>query len=93
MLFFREKGLLAEAQGLKEGMEHILPWYPPVCVTLSDIDEGPKAYDHYEAVRQRTKVPLKLNDNIVREVGHLEFFRHFWNFCVTFYAILQLSHD
>ena len=53
---FEVKSLLSEAQGLEKGQEHPLPWYPPVCVTQSDIPEGPRSYDHIQSVKERTKV-------------------------------------
>ncbi|WAR01220.1 TTC17-like protein [Mya arenaria] len=54
--FFRVKLLLTEALGLKEGDEHPLPWYPPVCVTLLDIPEGnTKSYDHVHSVSQEQR--------------------------------------
>ena len=66
---FRVKPLLAEAQGLKRGQQHPLPWYPPVCVTLADIPEGPRAYDHIQSVRDRTKIPLRLYDISMKDVS------------------------
>ncbi|XP_052798048.1 tetratricopeptide repeat protein 17-like isoform X3 [Mya arenaria] len=72
---FEVKLLLTEALGLKEGDEHPLPWYPPVCVTLLDIPEGnTKSYDHVHSVsqEQRKTVPLKLVDSFHTELllGH-----------------------
>ncbi|KAJ8299215.1 hypothetical protein KUTeg_023275 [Tegillarca granosa] len=67
---FDVKPLLTEAQGLKPGGEHPLPWYPPVCVTLMDLPEGDrKTYDHIHSVsrEQRAKMPLKLNDPSMRQ--------------------------
>ena len=64
----RVKALLAEAQGLELGEEHPLPWYPPVCATLTDIPEGPRSYDHIESVKDRTKIPLRLFDTAMKKV-------------------------
>ena len=66
----RVKPLLAEAQDLVVGDEHPLPWYPPVCVTLSDIPEGPRSFDHIQAVKDRTQIPLKLYDTNMKQVCH-----------------------
>ena len=63
------KPLLAAAQGLKRGSQHPLPWYPPVCVTLADIPEGPRAYDHVQSMRDRTKIPLRLYDAAMKDVS------------------------
>jgi len=68
---FRVKALLTEAQKLKPGDEHPLPWYPPVCVPLEDIPEGStKSYDHIKSVsrEERTRMPLKMTDKSMRLV-------------------------
>ena len=68
--FFRVKALLGAAQGLSDGSQHPLPWYPPVCVALDDIPEGtPKSYDHIVGVAERNKVPLKLTDDTMKAVS------------------------
>ncbi len=60
--------MLCEAQGLKKGMQHPLPWYPPVCISLADIEESSQSYDHIQAVKDRNKVPLRLMDATMRLV-------------------------
>lgn len=60
-----------EFLGLKEGDEHPLPWYPPVCVTLLDIPEGSaKAHDDIYSIsyEQRKTIPLGLEDPYHKEV-------------------------
>ncbi|KAK2174533.1 hypothetical protein NP493_797g01042 [Ridgeia piscesae] len=64
---FEVRALLAEAQGRKKGDEHPLPWYPPVCVTLAGIPEGPRSYDHIPSMKERTKIPLRLIDHSMRQ--------------------------
>ena len=66
---FRVKVLLSDAQGLKKGFQHPLPWYPPVCVTLADIPEGDRSYDNIQSVKDRTKVPLRLFDLTMKDVS------------------------
>ena len=63
--------MLAEAQGLAKGDEHPLPWYPPICATLTDIPEGPRSYDHIQSVKERTQIPLKLYDTSMKPVNKL----------------------
>ena len=44
---YRVKMLLSEAQGLRNGVEHPLPWYPPVCLSLLDLPKaGHGSYGH-----------------------------------------------
>ncbi|ESO91575.1 hypothetical protein LOTGIDRAFT_163300 [Lottia gigantea] len=67
---FEVKALLTEAQNLKDGAEHPLPWYPPICVTLLTINEyDEKTYDNLKSVGHpgRTKVPLKMYDPSMRK--------------------------
>ncbi|KAK3594378.1 hypothetical protein CHS0354_032887 [Potamilus streckersoni] len=67
---YEVKALLTEAQGLKKGGEHPLPWYPPVCVTLLEIPEKTrKTYDHIKSVsyEERSRIPIKLFDPFSRQ--------------------------
>ena len=72
MCVCRVRALLAEAQGRKKGDEHPLPWYPPVCVTLAGIPEGPRSYDHIPSMKERTKIPLRLIDHSMRQVRQVD---------------------
>ena len=64
------KLLLSEAQDLKEGMQHSLPWYPPVC-NLVTIPEGlTKSYDHIQTIQDRAKLIPKIVDPAMRTVSY-----------------------
>ncbi|XP_067656213.1 tetratricopeptide repeat protein 17-like isoform X4 [Haliotis asinina] len=68
---FEVKALLTEAQNLKPGGEHPLPWYPPVCVPLLEIPEvDRRTYDHLKsmAYSEKSKIPLKYNDPSMRPI-------------------------
>ncbi|XP_046360680.2 tetratricopeptide repeat protein 17-like isoform X1 [Haliotis rufescens] len=68
---FEVKALLTEAQNLKPGGEHPLPWYPPVCVPLLEIpDVNRRTYDHLKsmAYSEKSKIPLKYNDPSMRPI-------------------------
>ncbi len=67
--YFRVKALLSEAQGLKKGSQHPLPWYPPTCITLAIIPEGRKSYDHVTAIKERDKVPSRFPDPTMKHVS------------------------
>ncbi|XP_076450500.1 tetratricopeptide repeat protein 17-like isoform X3 [Babylonia areolata] len=67
---FEVRALLTEVQGLTEGGEHLLPWYPPVCVPLMDLPEGSEnTYDNLKSVgyAERSRIPLKYNDPSMRQ--------------------------
>ena len=68
LFFVSVRPLLNEAQGLSVGEEHPLPWYPPVCMTLTDIPESSRSFDHVQAVKDRTQIPLKLYDTNMKQV-------------------------
>ncbi|CAD5117844.1 DgyrCDS6590 [Dimorphilus gyrociliatus] len=63
---FDVRTILSAGLGLTDGVGHDLPWYPPVCVNLDNIPEGTQSYDHLEAIKKRTEVPLKLYDSYMR---------------------------
>ncbi|BFZ05335.1 hypothetical protein BsWGS_08373 [Bradybaena similaris] len=68
---FEVRELLTEAQGLEPGGEHLLPWYPPVCVPLMELSEGnPAVYDHLKSVSypERSRIPLKYNDPSMKKI-------------------------
>ena len=66
---FRVKILLTEAQGLTEGMQHSLPWYPPVCNMVTIPDGTEKTYDHLDIVQDRTKHVQKIPDPAMKPVS------------------------
>ncbi|XP_053384178.1 tetratricopeptide repeat protein 17-like isoform X3 [Mercenaria mercenaria] len=68
---YEVKPLLNEFLGLKEGDEHPLPWFPPVCVTLLDIPEdNPRSHDDIYSVslEMRKTIPLGLKDHYHTEL-------------------------
>ncbi|XP_064634712.1 tetratricopeptide repeat protein 17-like isoform X2 [Lineus longissimus] len=64
---FEVRGLLSEALNLKPGDEHPLPWYPPVCLTHSKIEESKKSFDHLLSIKDRARAPSRLPDVSIKE--------------------------
>ena len=63
------KAMLSDAQGLREGEQHPLPWYPPECPPLGKISNPALVYDHVDSMKDRAKSPTKLPDAAMRDVG------------------------
>ena len=68
-LFLRVRALLSTAQNLNSGDEHPLPWYPPICIPLLEINDGNTAtYDHIRSVADRASFAFKSPEPSMRRV-------------------------
>ena len=54
LLFTSVTALLTDLLALGQGAEHPLPWYPPICTNLAEIEDGDRSYDHYDVIKDRS---------------------------------------